>query len=230
MKKKLFFAFLISLCLVLVPILSPAQETNIAPTEKIKFNTIRTTPTGFEVSLLNILSEYGKHYNYFFTVEEAHEEEEIISPISSLLIELPFEEKEVYQGSLQALDELRQLFPQLIFEINRNYPQIVHIIDGRLKEQASYGLNEIISSISFSGNSVELVNKINQQINNIANPPFMFSHEFRDLTTIIKVKGENLTAREILSNFIKLKKADTVLWIARTKIGQNNKTYVHFPK
>jgi hypothetical protein len=232
MKNFFFFALLVILCLVVRPTVLYAQQTiNTVPAnQKLKFHIIRKTSTGVEVPLLNILSMYGKTYNCFFTIEEAHEEQEIVSSISSLLVELPYEEQAFDQDPLYAIDQLRQTFPQLIFEVNQSHPQIIHIVDNRLKKQANYGLNEIIPSVSFTGNSVELIKEIHRQITNVANPVFMFSHEFRDLTTTIQIKGENLNVREVLSNFIERKGTDRVLWIARTKIGQNQTTYIHFPK
>lgn len=219
MKKNILIILLI-LCMCSISNSIPAQQN-----EKFLIGTNSTE----ETPLLNVLTIYGEKYNCFFTIEEVTSNEtERINSISSRLVYKQNHEKTSNQNLEVLRDELGQLLPDAYIEPNAHNPRIIHIIDSRLKEQKAYNIDEVIPIINFKGTPSDLVKSINKQKPNISLPPFAFTHEYTDGTSIIHVKGNNLTVRDVLSNFIKLPRNNKVIWIAKTNIAQEQKTYVRF--
>ncbi|MCW5969315.1 MAG: hypothetical protein KIT57_12445 [Blastocatellales bacterium] len=105
-----------------------------------------------------------------------------------------------------------------------------HVIDTRLLSQREYGLEAIIKKLEFSGNINEFVTSLSRQGVAISKPKLIDLHEGRDLdlSTAIDAKAENLKVRDALSLFVPLKERGRILWIARTKLGQAETSYVLF--
>jgi|GEM_PF-3082407 len=179
-----------------------------------------------ETGLLQYLTRLGDAYDCFFTVEEAWKEGEAKNKIESETLQMPFKRN----GLVPELEQLRQSLPLLIFEIDKENPRIIHIIDSRLMQQKGYGLDSVLKSIDFTGSVNELVTEISKQGVPISTPMLTDTHEimFRDFTTTVQVRGAGLKVRDALSNFIQLNGRGRILWIARTKLGQGEASEILF--
>src|SRR5215470_6708521 len=105
-----------------------------------------------------------------------------------------------------ALNSLQRVAPNLIYIVSRENPRIIHIIDSRLTRQSQYGLETIVKKIDFTGAVGELVVELSKLGAPIQPPPIMDIHEarFMDSQSQVKVVGQGLKVREILSNYIPL--------------------------
>lgn len=195
----------------------------------LKFSAVDQVSERPKVTLLNILSVYGEAYDCVFTIEEVWEDSGLINPLSGKLVEMTSTEQDFHQDLKSDLDALEQLIPNVKFEINQSNPRIIHIIDARLAQQKGYGLESVIPSINFKGTVVDLINEIGAQGVPISFPHVRFNGEMVDFSTKLRVKGERLKVRDVLSNFIKLEgRSEQIIWIARTKLGQEITSTVHF--
>jgi len=185
-----------------------------------------STPKVEQVSLLTLLSELGDAQNYHFTIEEAWQAGE---PMNSM------QTYQVTKGSLKApvvqrLKELQQVIPHFTFEINKTSPRIIHIIDKRLVEQNGYVLEQVLKEIDFKGKTRELVSAIAAK--GVAVAPqntYAVGVPFEiDWTTEVYVKGEGLTVRDALTNSIPLEGYKRTIWVATTKLGRGETTFVNF--
>jgi len=129
-----------------------------------------------------------------------------------------------------ALNSLQRVAPNLIYMVSRENPRIIHIIDSRLTRQSQYGLETIVKKIDFTGLVGELVNELTRLGAPIQPPPLMDIHEamFMDYHTKVKVVGQGLKVRGVLSNYIPLDNHDRILWIARTRLGSGEISNIHF--
>lgn len=207
-----------NLCICAIVVFFVAAGVALAQDNKESSVTVK-------VPLRQRLVEIGQTYNCFFTLEEAWEADESRNVMES-------RESHTYarkQGLILELDELRQNVPNVRYEIDKNNPRIIHVIDSRLT-QSNYGLESIINNIDFNGRLHELITTIAKQKIPIALPILMDIHEgmFQDTRTTIQVKGNNLKVRDALSEFIPLAGRSRILWIARTKLGENQISYIHF--
>jgi hypothetical protein len=185
-----------------------------------------STPEMEQVSLLALLSELGDAQDRYFTIEEAWQPGE---PMNSM------EAYQVTKGSLktpvlQRLKELQQVIPHFTFEINQKSPHIIHIIDKRLVGQNGYALEQVLKEIDFKGKTRELVSAIaakgvtiEPQNTYAVGVPFEV-----DWTTEIHVNGEGLKVRDALTNFIPLEGYKRTIWVATTKLGRGETTFVNF--
>lgn len=228
MRKRILVIFLIVSCISLIPNLLFAQQPPASLNGENKF--ADNVSMGRSMPLLNVLAMYGEKHNCFFAIEEvANENTEVINSISSSSLQEPVYKKNSVQTFSGMLDELGQMLPNAYIEANADNPNIIHIIDTRLKNQEGYSVNGVISTIDFEGTLPGLIKSISKQKPNILTPPFTLTHEYNDGTTVVRIKGNNLTIREILSNFIKLPRQNKIIWIARTTLGKDKKTYIYFP-
>jgi len=97
------------------------------------------------------------------------------------------------------------------------------------KQQREYALEDTIKSLDFKGKVNELPDEIGKQGVPIAIPTWQSTHEQHDGSTMVYVKGEGLSVRTALSNFVKLEGRDRILWIARTKLELGAISYVFYP-
>jgi hypothetical protein len=172
-----------------------------------------------------VLSGIGRDYDCFFTIEDGWNEAD-----SEKRLEAGWSERRLENGGLiQELEQLRRSVPNFSYEFNTVNSRIVHIIDVRLKQQKEYALEDTIKSLDFKGKVNELPDEIGKQGVPIALPTWQSTHEQRDGSTIVYVKGEGLSVRGALSNFIKLDGRDRILWVARTKLEPGATSYVFYP-
>ena len=165
------------------------------------------------------LPDLAKRYGCFLTIEEVKEEGEARDVV-------PSENKNLQQE----LEYLRLTVPYFSYEIKEGSPQIVHIIDTRLMYREGYGVESVIKSIDFEGPVNDLITAISKKGIPLLFQEPHFIGEFRDRSTIVHVKGEGLRVRDALTNFIPLEgRGEKVLWIARTKLGKGEVTYIHYP-
>ena len=176
------------------------------------------------VPLSQLWVELGKNYDRFFTLEEAWKDGEPWSKLESQRVQRSTEKKTLEQE----LEQLRQTVPDFNYEINNADSRIVHIIDARLARQKEYGLERVINSIDFTGKVNELSTAIANQGIPVSPPQLMSTHEQADYSTVVRVKGEGLKVRNALSNFIPLEGRGRILWIARTKLGQGEVSYIYY--
>ena len=187
-------------------------------------------PKKREIILMQYLAELGSKYNCFFTIEEAWKEGDPINKMESYLVQI----STTSGGLQQELENLRQAVPNLTFEFDKRNPQIVHIIDARLTKQNEYGLEKVLKSINFSGSVNDLVVAIGNQGVPVSPPILTDTRESmsQDLSTVVKINEKALKVREALSSFIRLEGRGKVIWIARTKLGEKEVSYIqyHGPK
>lgn len=183
------------------------------------------TPAKESVLLTQHLVQLGKDYDCFFTIEGAWRDGEGMNMLEAQWVQ-PSEKK----GLQQELERLRQTVPNFTYETNKQNSRIIHIIDARLKRQKGYGLESTIQSIDFTGIVDGLANAIGEQGIPISSRGLTDIYEglSQDYRTEVHVKGKGLKVRDALSNFISLEGRGRVIWIARTKIGQREMSYVHF--
>ncbi len=172
-----------------------------------------------------ILADLGRNYDCFFTIEDGAQEDE---PGNRL--EAEWTRRTLANvGLAKELERLRQTVPNFSYEFNPANSRIMHIIDARLKQQKGYALDRTIDSLDFTGKVNELPDAIGKQGIPIALPTWQSTHEQRDGSTILQVKGGGLTVRDALSNFISLDGRASILWIARTKLEPGAISYVFYP-
>ena len=201
--------------------------TTIAPAPQALGNRpMNETPANQSVFLREYLVQLGKDYDRFFTLEEAWKDGESMNMLEFEWVQGFSEMK----GLQQDLERLRQTVPNFTFETNKQNPRIIHIIDARLKRLKGYGLESTIQSIDFTGTVDELVTAIGEHGMPVSPRGVSDISEglSQDYRTEVHVKGKGLKVRDALSNFISLDGRGRVIWIARTKIGQREMSYVHF--
>jgi hypothetical protein len=132
-------------------------------------------------------------------------------------------------GLVAELEQLRQTVPNFSYEFDPENPRVVHFIDTRLKEQEGYGLQGTIKSLDFTGTLDDLLNAIGKQGIPVSPQLGRYTHEPWDSSTVVNVKGEGLSVRNALSNFVKLDGRDRILWVARTKLEPKAVSYVYYP-
>ncbi|MBI1761599.1 MAG: hypothetical protein HYR56_09210 [Acidobacteria bacterium] len=178
-----------------------------------------------ELSLLQFLNELGKSCECYFTLEEAWQNNEPINQVESVRIS-----KAALKVTPQnTLELLRQQVPNLSYMIDNHNPRIVHLIDTRLLHQRGYALESIIKQVNFEGTSGELVEELKKYGSQIQLPSVLGVHEARQLKSDARMKaiGRALKAREVLSSFSSLENHGRILWIARTKLSDNEITNIY---
>jgi hypothetical protein len=179
-----------------------------------------------DVALLEFLYEVGNTYDCFFTVEAAWQGGEPSNQVEATRIE-----KSLSKTNLRnALNSLQQAAPNLIYMVSRENPRIIHIIDSRLTRQNQYGLEAIVKRVDFTGTVGELVDELNRMGVSIQRPAMMDIHEARLMNsqTKVKVAGQGLKVRGILSNYIPLGDHGRILWIARTRLAPGEISSIQF--
>jgi hypothetical protein len=211
----LAFAFLLSIVLAGVQSPVDSYEGPIGNKSQVR-----------SVTLLQFLREMGNRYNQFFTLDEAAKPGKSDNWMEVYSIQRSRQKI----GLTQELTRLQHLVPNFTYEIDSAKPQIIHIIDSRLTQQQGYGLEDLVKRINFTGIGFDLVNAIGEQgipitARGAADASELLSMDF---ATKFHVEGDGLKVRDALSNFIPLHGRRPILWIARTRLGKGEKTYVQF--
>lgn len=173
--------------------------------------------TDATVPLLAYLHKLGNTYDCFFTLEESWVHGETMNFLASSPVP-----DEPAKGKLpQELEKLAALVPHLIFQRDPDNPRIIHVIDERVWDLASYSMSQVIPYIDYTGKSNDMVNELAKrglrvapQTGFIAGDPLAFR---LDVTTIFHMKGERISVRSALSNCIPLANYSRVMWIATTE-------------
>lgn len=177
-------------------------------------------------SLLQFLEKLGDTYNVFFTVEEAWQTGESTNQLSSRPVHVSPERTNLQQD----LAELQEMIANFDYSVNESNPQIVHIIDERLKNVSNYGVDETIEAIEFNGNVVDLIQDINKKGISISFQNVFLISELKhmDFTTMVSVEGINIKTRDVLSLFISLDRTTRVIWRATTRLDKKENSSVSF--
>jgi hypothetical protein len=148
--------------------------------------------------------------------------------MESYLVSIPQDKKDLRSS----LAFLQQKAPNFTYIINSSNRRIFHIIDARLTKQEGYGLVRVLKSVNFSGSTQDLIGYIGNRDIPVGNAGLMDIRDamFQDLSTQLQAKGQNLQVKSLLSNYIPLEKRDRIIWIARTKLGKEEISHVHFRK
>jgi len=178
------------------------------------------------VPLLSLLAKMGEAYNCYFTVEAAWTNGEPANQMESYLIFLPQDKKDLRS----TLEYLQQKVPNFTYIANSSNRRIFHIIDARLSKQEGYGLTHVLKSVRFSGLVRDLPDFINKQGATVGKAGMIDTRDasVQDFSTTVKVQGQNLQVRSLLSNYLPLEKRDRIIWIARTKLGKGEISQVQF--
>ncbi len=162
----------------------------------------------------------------FFTVEEAWQTGESINQLGSHLVHISPERTNLQQE----LEELQEMVANFDYSVNESNPQIVHVIDERLKDVSNYGMDETIKAIEFNGNVVELIQEINKKGIGISFKNYFLISDLKrmDFTTMVSVEGINIKTRDALSLFISLDRTTRVIWMAETRLDEKENTKVSF--
>jgi len=173
-----------------------------------------------------LLQEVGSKYECFFTIEDSMNEND---PLSSLRAQRVAKLSDA-RNLADELERLRRTVPNFLYEINKDNPKIVHIIDARLLQKKQYALQGIIGKIDFNGQINELPAAISKQ--GIAIYPMLvvMTSEQPDFITTVEVKGERLSVRDALTNFVPLEgRIGRTIWIARTNVAEDSLTHIYYP-
>jgi hypothetical protein len=178
------------------------------------------------VTLPYLLPELGNKYDCFFTIEDSMNEND---PSSSLRAQRILNSSEANNLSNE-LERLRQTIPNFTYEFNKQNAKIVHIIDARLLQRKRYALQDVIGSIDFKGQINELPAEISKHGISV-DPMLSYSlHEHPDFITTVEVKGERLSVRDALTNFVPLEgRLNRTLWVARTNVAEGSLTKIYYP-
>lgn len=188
-----------------------------------------TSPsTGDEsISLSRLLDELGSKYGYFFTLEETWKDAESMNRLESHRVQRSARGQDIWQE----LDSLRKVVPGLTYKVDKTSPQIIHVMDEGLAQQKEYALDRLIPSIDFTGTVFNLVKAIAKKGVRVSSRGAIDFREISsmDFKTQIHVRGKRLSVRRALSDFVPLEGRNSrILWVARTKIGPNEPSYIQF--
>jgi len=110
------------------------------------------------VPLLLHLNNLGNEHDVFFTIESSWSGDE-----AKTLAAYPIPQ-DYKEAALE--DELRRLsgvVPNLTFEADPKNPQIIHAIDMRLAGWPSYGLDQVLQDIDFTGALYKLLQELTRR-------------------------------------------------------------------
>jgi len=170
------------------------------------------------------LNEIGRKYDTYFTIEEAWADDGSINPMRAALVQpLPKAESLV-----QELEYLKKAVANLTYSPDQANSRIIHIIDSRLLSQKDYALERVIPRIDYNGPAYDLADAIAKlgiliSCRRFGSLPHL---EAWDYVSVVHVKGESLKVRGALSDFLPLDRQGNILWVATTKIGPCETSYV----
>lgn len=177
--------------------------------------------------LTSCLSDLGKKYDVYFTIEEAYEERGIQNPISSSLIPCSIGNSALNE----ALLSLREALPDVEIRRSETNLAVIHLIDSRLQAMEDYALDYILDSFIYSGPITQVVDEVAKRVPGLVRRTVFvvgMGHMVMDMTTEINVSATNCSVRDIFTNYIPLSIYKRVLWIANTKLGDKPKTTMQF--
>ena len=188
-------------------------------------------------SLPYTLVKIGQERGIFFTVEELPQTSGQTGAPTGGGLHLPDElARDSAVRALESDERIKSIeaeTPSIAFgRTARTDPSVVHVIDNRAGELKS-PLDEKLSNFEFDGTIVKLIQALQARGIRIAllpggtiGDPLLMRN---DHGTVVHVRAQQQTVRDILSNCVPLKGYSHVLWMART-ITQDGAavTYIHF--
>jgi hypothetical protein len=192
-----------------------------------KANDVNNQNSDRFVSVADVLDELGKKFGYYFTLEETWDNGGVMNRIQSHRLERPAMGNDIWQD----LALLTRLVPNMTYKVDDVNPKIIHIIDAGLAHRQGYALEENIDEINFSGSVFDLVKYLEKQGLRVSPRGAVDTHELStiDFGTQVHVTGRQLSVRGALSDFIPLQgRSNRILWVARTKNGPNETSFVRF--
>jgi hypothetical protein len=179
------------------------------------------------VPLLAYLHKLGDTYDCFFTMEESWLQGEPMNFLASY----PVPDEQAKAKLQQELDKLAALVPHLVFQSDADNPRIIHVIDERVWDLASYSMSQVIPSIDYTGKGNDMVNELAKRGIRVApQTGFVIGDPLAmriDVTTTFHMKGERMTVRSALSNCVPLSAYSRVMWIATTERRAGSVTQIN---
>ncbi len=224
--KSIILASILGAAIVSSDFTSVGAEEVLLSAEESEKSGAMVRKESIRFSLLQFLEKLGDTYNVFFTVEEAWQTGESTNQLSSHPVHVSPERTNLQQE----LEELQEIVANFDYWVNESNPQIVHVIDERLKNVSNYGVDETIEAIEFNGNVVDLIQDINKKGISISFQNVFLISELKhmDFTTMVSVEGTNIKTRDALSLFISLDRTTRVIWRATTRLDEKENTKISF--
>ena len=172
------------------------------------------------------LSEIGDKYDCFFTFEVG-----LISGDRPNSLEYQTVSANPSLKNLkQELERLRESVPNFSFRADPNSSRIIHIIDARLISEKTYAMDKIVSELDFYGEASELIDAIGKTgIPVSTNEPLIApGRVVYNLPIKLRAVAKNKPVRDVLTDCVPLKDRGRILWMARTELGKNQTTFVHY--
>lgn len=184
-----------------------------------------TTPqvaAGHPVTLTELLATVGQTCNCFFTVEDAWdpvawEKTKVADNLMGILLPADL----LGKPPREAMEGARSVFPNLSYKLDPINGRIVHIVDNRLVGRKGYVLDDRVGPFEYKGLLCQLPRALADAGVNVW--PFIpgVTGELGDYQTVVHVKGDSMTVRTAVTDFIPLNsgRRGAVLWIAETSLG-----------
>jgi hypothetical protein len=195
-------------------LLSPAQ----------KRESVSESRPASTVFLEDYLLKLGEQYDVYFTVETAWQAGEHMNWMEQYSVKpLP-----AGAGIQRHLEMLKETVPHFTYTFNYAKPKVIHIKDARLVQQPAYGMDAVLKSINYKGSWMGLVNALGGRGIKVSATGVILIGDprARDYSTAVQVKGQNITARDAITNFIKLDGRRRILWLSTTKLSSREPSYL----
>lgn len=177
-------------------------------------------------SLPDKLREIGDDFGCYFTLETALLSGDISNSLEGHRVTI---NRNV--GTLSnALDQLRILVPNFAYKFDRFNSKIVYIYDNRLLRKKDYALESTLGEIRFNGTAIELVQVLAKRGIELTSYGPQSSTELgtENITAALHIRATRVKVRDLITNSLPLKNRGRLLWIARTELIGNQKTFVRF--
>ena len=177
-------------------------------------------------SLTQALREIGDKYDYYFTIEVSLFNGDSVHSMENVLV-CPRSE---WTDLKQELIRLRKSVPTFSYRFDSNNPKVIHIIDALLDVQKDYSMEKFADSLDFYGEPSDLMISAISQKGIPLQTDIAMSGNRVFYYTPMKLRSEvkNQKARDVLTDAVPLKNRGRILWIARTDLGRDKTTYVHY--
>ncbi len=184
-------------------------------------NESRPTAT---VSVEDYLLKLGEQYDVYFTVETAWQAGEPMNWMEQYWVT----QLSTKEGIQRHLEMLKETVPHFTYTFNAANPKIIHIKDARLAEQPAYGMDGVLKSINYKGSWMGLVNVLSGRGIKVsaAGVIWIGDPRPRDFSTEVQVTGQNITARDAVTNFIQLEGRRHILWSSTIKLSPREQSYI----
>ncbi len=193
---------------------SPAQKRESADES-------RPTST---VLLEDYLLKLGEQYDFYFTVETAWQAGEPMNWMEQYSVK----QLSTEEGIQRHLEMLKETVPHFTYTFNHANPKVIHIKDARLVQQPAYGMDAVLKSIHYKGSWMGLVKALGDRGIKVSagGAVWIGDPRARDYSTDVQVKGQNITARDAITNFIQLAGRRRILWLSTTKLSPGEWSYI----